>query len=60
MECVTACRLGVHLANFMRLSPRMCPLQELRSVGISPDFLICRSSTLLDDDTKYALLPTCL
>ncbi len=34
-------------------SPEQHSVKELRSVGLTPDFLICRSTTLLDPDTKY-------
>lgn len=39
--------------------PTQHSVKELRSVGISPDFLVCRSSTALDDATKRKLALFC-
>lgn len=42
-----------------KTKPTQHSVKELRSVGISPDMIICRSSTLLDSSTKNKLSIFC-
>jgi CTP synthase (UTP-ammonia lyase) len=42
-----------------KTKPTQHSVKELRSLGISPDVVVCRSSTLLDDSTKAKLSSFC-
>lgn len=51
--------LLVLIASEQKTKPTQTTVKELRSTGLSPDFLICRTATPLEEETKRKIALFC-